>query len=207
MSHPIISWDGLHLSTGRLFIGFASLETTLSAAVRFNLSWRHDISRIGGSSGYAAVVLGSQRFKASVDTIKRIIKHEKALSSEQLEALQIVFDHGGHIAALRDKLAHQSTIPHPDEKGQWLISDTFSTRDSGDVKTWQISEGEITSAALDLANAVGWLGCYHRSGTLFKHAPEQPPAWRYKSSSLNRLMRKRADALRERLRQQQSSWQ
>ena len=149
-------WQPFYTQCGQLFISFGRLESCLSSLVRENLSSRMRKSRYPNSAEYAAVLLGSQRFKALQDTIKRIVEHEDALSTSQREAYKKVFEQCGHIAAVRDKLAHQLVQPHTKENSTWLIADTFSTRDLSNVRVWQIRGDDLSNASHDLRRAIEW---------------------------------------------------
>ncbi|MEN8859213.1 hypothetical protein [Qipengyuania flava] len=190
-------WEPLNIQIGQLFLGFARLETCLSLIVRRSIASRMNKRRHTDGREFAAVILGSQRFKALNDTIKRIVAHEDALTEEQRASLSDLFNHCGHIAGLRDKFAHQSVLPHPDKKGAWLISDTFSTRDLSNERVWTTTTHDICNAAIDLRSAVRWLSS-DRTGKLLEFIPSTPPAWRYKSSSLRRLKTETAHSLRKR---------
>lgn len=179
-------WRPFYTQCGQLFISFGRLESLLSSLVRENLSSRMRAIRYPNSADYAAVLLGSQRFKALQDTIKRIVQHEAVLSDEQRAAYQNVFEQCGHIAAVRDKLAHQFVQPNPEEEGAWFIADTFSTRDLTNVRVWQIRSADLSNASHDLRRAIEWLDAGGK-GRLLEFIPTEPPTWRYKSSALKRL--------------------
>lgn len=185
---PIEDYKKLYALTGQLILLFASAEVYLSGCLRFNLSHKIDPAHESPEvHGFTGAVFGSIRFKAAVDIIKRVVEEERVLRPAQTAALQKVFEHFGHIASLRDKLAHQYTTPHPDIGGSWLISDSYSTRRPHSQKAWQITNEGIRDAALDLDLGRGWLGSHVQSAAMFSHVPDEPPTWRYKPSSLKLL--------------------
>ena len=202
MNNPAFSadrWKPVYLASGQLLLFFARIESYLAQCVRFNLGWRTDLSRYKDGSGYAAVILGSQRFKATRDTIKRVIEHENSLSSQQRAAVKEAMDHCGHIAAIRDKIAHQMLLPHPDDQKVWLLTDSYSTRDLQNARTWQIRTAAFTDCTHDLSAVINFLGPPSASGTLFINVPNEPPTWRYKPSELKLLRPEMARDLRARV--------
>lgn len=197
-------WRALYAAGGQLFFHFAALETYLSGCLRFNLTWKIDVREWKDRSGFAAAVFGSQRFKASRDTVKRIVREEGKLSVEQLSTLDEIMAHFGHIAALRDKLAHQHTIKHPEQPETWLISDVFSTRNLRARQTWLITTQDIRDATYDLHFGREALGDPVGSGTLLIDCPTEQPTWRYKPTALELLHPEKANALRSQMRLSQS---
>jgi hypothetical protein len=190
-------WDDLYRWVGILFLRFARLECHLNDCLRFNLTWKIDTREWDNRSGFAAAVYGSQRFKTSRDTIKRIVQEEGRLEPAQIAALGTVFEQIGHIAALRDKFAHQVFGRDPSKPASWLISDTCTTRDIRNSKVWSLETKALIAASSDIRVALEWIGDPHQSGTLLKKLPTEPPTWRYKSSALELLTPEKARALRE----------
>jgi hypothetical protein len=192
-------------ATGRLILAFAQVETVLSACLRFNLSNKIDVRLSPNTTGFAAAVYGSLRFKASRDTIKRVVHEERKLTEAQIQNLGDVFEHIAHIANLRDKLAHQLAVIPPTKPDVWLLSDTYSTRRFHSRQTWQITSENVQEAASDLAAARELFMVGLTSGILLKNVPETPPTWRYKPSALKLLDPETARALLPRGRPPQPS--
>jgi hypothetical protein len=178
-------------AVGNLFITFGRLEGTLSAILRLHLA-NNFAEHLSDHEGVAlsGAIYGSMRFKAARDTLRRLAKAEG--TTEKTNAfLDDVFGQIGHIENLRDKIAHQTVIPVPDEHATpdeyWQVSDQTVTRDIKKLKIYVFNTDAIIAAAQDLVTSAACLGNYSQGKKLFESVVPEPVSWRYKPSMLKHV--------------------
>ena len=192
---PAADYDQFCREVGKLILGFGNLENTLSICLKWHLRDAMIILKPNHAASLSSAVYGSMRFKSSRDTIKRILKAERA--GDQLAAfLAGAFVQMAHIEELRDKIAHQAVIePRESHSGQWEAWDVFTTRDPENDRVWSFSLDAVAMAADDSHAFVERISTYldvHRenvNSTLFGNLDVSPIAWRYKPSTLKLLPR------------------
>ena len=202
VNEPYSEYDQFCREVGKLILGFGNLENSLSICLKWHLKVAMVIVKPGHSLSLAGAIYGSMRFKTSRDTIKRILKAERA-SNEVTAFLTDAFGHIGHIEELRDKIAHQAVIePVESHSGQWEAWDAFTTRDPQNDRVWAFSLSAVAMAADDAHALVerfsGYLDAQHEAGSteLFASLDLSPIAWRYKPSMLALLPKSKRRDLR-----------
>lgn len=178
----------LYLTSGALFLQFAKLESILALELRTHLVGRLSERNLSAYK-LAGAVYGSARFSSSRDTIKRLAADE-GQPPQKLRFMSDLFDHLGHIANLRDKLAHHH-VRWSGRREVWLVSDLVTTRRIAEYKTYEFHTLIVGEAVLDLHWATSHLSKLRLLETR-KFGPydlRQPP-WQYKPSSLKLIRRK-----------------
>lgn len=178
------------LNVGHLFTAFARLENTLTGSLKLHLSFNFAKPGDTRSMKLASAIYGSMRFKASRDTIKRILVVEGA-AKETTALLENVFAQIGHIESFRDKIAHQTVTPaHSGMGGFWQVTDMLNTRDLVKTQAWVFDTDALAHASRDLLLATDIIGGRNVNVPLFGDLPDlAPPAWQYKPSMLKLVPR------------------
>lgn len=189
------NYRDLCVAAGHLFIMFARLEGTLSAALKLHLANR--MSQDDPDPETAALpsaIYGSMRFKSARDAMKRIMTTEATPAAAQVFVLS-TFEQIGHIEDLRDKIAHHQVVPaYEGAEGYWQVTDAVVTRDVRNPRVWVFDVDAVANAAMDLVQAGKRLGG-HRVGSRLFVSPEfetAPATWLYKPSMLKLVSRNKA---------------
>jgi len=171
-------------TVGHLFISFARLEGSLSAALRLHLG-NQFAADVSANAGLPSAIYGSMRFRATRDVMKRIMTVEGTPKTIKAFVLG-VFEQVGHIEHLRDLLAHQQTVPAEEGSPYWQITDLVTTKSLKDTRIYLVTPDMIRAASDDLVTANKKLGNFEVTDKLFisPHFDASPVPWRYKSSSL-----------------------
>ena len=200
------TWLEIAATAGSVFLNFGRLECSLSFELRRHLE-SHLRSQDDDLKGFrlASAIYGGMRFKDSSAMVKRIAEQEH-YPSDALAYLTDFFGHIGHIAALRDKLAHQVVMPAiGGPNGTLHIIDAFNIRNPMGYKRYEITTKEMAYAAVDLKTASKVLQAHPltlKGGR--KQLDLTPVPWRYKSSMLKLVRRKTATSPTEHQLQPQS---
>jgi len=173
------------LNVGNLFTEFARLENLLTSALKLHLAFNIGSPEDVKAMRLASAIYGSMRFKASRDTIKRLLEVE-GCPKPRVAFVENLFVQVGHIEAIRDKIAHQMVVPaHSDLGAFWQVSDMVTTRNIQQLKVWVFDTDAVLFAAQDLNKIGDFLGKRPITNRLFDHIAEfSPPSWRYKPSML-----------------------
>lgn len=174
-------------AVGSLFLQWALLESEMAASLRHHLTKKMRARKQGYIMSCA--LFGSMRLKASRDTIKRVIT-ELEYGEAALKYHTEFFSQISHIEDLRDRLAHHITIKsNKDYDGIWCACDVVATRSFKNYKIYEFDTETVFLAATDLRIAAGVVGGFLTSAADGRLPPM--PTWRYKSSMLRLLPRRR----------------
>ena len=199
---PNDEYDKLCRYTGHLFLNFGRLEQAMSLALRKLLWSRMTPSRPDGDYSpllplvLTSAVLGSMRYTASRDMIKRALVAELA-SADMRRYADKFFEHLGLIADLRDTIAHQQIEPNSTPyDGLWLVSNAITIRDLRKTQKRIFRVEAVAAASMDLVLAAqkfaGWFGAWVVRPPYPMPYDLSPPPWQYKQAMLSPLPRKNA---------------
>lgn len=173
------------LNIGHLLTHFSRLENLLTSVLKLHLALNIGSPNEPRSMRIASAIYGSMRFKASRDTIKRLLEAEGA-PKDRVTFVESLFTQISHIESLRDKIAHQLVVPaHADLGGYWQVSDMVNTRNIRNLQVWVFDTDALEAAAMDLDEIGNLLGNKPVNDRLFDQLPDfKLPSWRYKPSML-----------------------
>lgn len=209
--HTSVSFNHLYRElcacVGHLFICFARFEGALSAILRLHLANNTALDRYE-SVALSSAIYGSLRYKAARDTIKRLLKLQKA-DKHLIEFIERVFAHVGHIEEFRNKIAHDTIVAvheeHVTDDGFWQVSDQSTTRDIRNPKIYVFNADLVADAANDLVTAATRLGQNVENALLFDGLNIEPIPWQYKPSKLKLVNLDKVRSARQRSHPPQSS--
>jgi hypothetical protein len=169
---------------GEFYNAYTSMEHMLTCAIKNTLSRQ---MKDDGQEWLVNAIVGSMRMAPAKDTVKRILRVEKADRKKQ-EALAAAFAQLGDIEWLRNRLAHNRTLLKGDDKRHMFINVDFaSAKEEGKSEFVGFQPATIRAASEDLVAITKLtddiMSMHHG---LIPDAPLQLPAWRYKPSLLTR---------------------
>lgn len=179
-------------ATGALFYAFSKVECLLSAIAKVHLLRSLSAGvpdSLERSYALSHAIIGGNRFAATRDLLKRIMKAEK-VSADLQTYVNAMFQQLGEIQKLRDRLAHQYTWRASKQSTEYWINHDFpNLRDAADEKPIVVSLATLWAAVADCAEINHCLdGSFmeHRVNRASQHFPVDLtlPTWRYKPSLL-----------------------
>ena len=186
-------------ASGGLFFATAKLECTLNATLKshliFSIRPGADVNApdpdLKRAYRISHAIIGSNRYSASKDTLKRVLRAE-SVCKEVSAFIDAIFDHASEVVKLRDRLAHQYTSKALEKNDQWWINNNFpNIKDAGSEDPILFELKQLVFATIDIGKIISSLDQFTINEQFDITFSKQQsnlvvPEWSYKPSALVR---------------------
>jgi hypothetical protein len=184
------------LAAGHLFTHWGCWEQLLTGTLKLHLAMNIGDPADTHSIKLASAIYGSLRFSSSRETVKRLLKVEKA-PAERISFMDAIFMQAKHIENFRNRLSHDVVVPSAlNMGGYWQVTDAVNSRDLAALNVWVFDTAALHQAAHDLDVMTTLIGSYPITNALFSGVTSYVlPEWAFRADSLKLIPRSRLRTL------------